>query len=184
VTLATAGSLSARSVNGPEVLAERGRCGCPEAIWLWASGRRQLSQSGRSTVLFERASSDIAKRHEVNGRGCEIIQRSKEMDSPRALPSLNGLLAMVSIGREIRHKADAAVERVQKLHHGIDLVGEFGIRERCDLGLEGLQPRGADRQIDALALDLRRLRERPFDFAELRVAPLPVAGPWTVVARR
>jgi hypothetical protein len=58
---------------------------------------------------------------------------------------------------------------VEELHHGIDLVVIFGHREARDFGLEGLEPRRADGQVDALALDLGRLGNGPLDFAQLRL---------------
>jgi hypothetical protein len=62
------------------------------------------------------------------------------------------------------------VEQVEKLNHRIDLIEVFGHREARDLRLEGLEPRRADGQIDALALDLRGLGDGAFDLAEGRVA--------------
>lgn len=58
------------------------------------------------------------------------------------------------------------VEQVEKLHHRIDLVEVFGHRETRDLRLEGFEPRRADGQVDALALDLGRLGDRAFNLAE------------------
>ena len=48
--------------------------------------------------------------------------------------------------REVHGPAGAYVERVEELHHRVDLVGEFRHREGRNLGIEGLEPGGATRQ--------------------------------------
>src|SRR5208282_6618282 len=65
------------------------------------------------------------------------------------------LLPVLAYRRQVDRPPIAMVEEVEELHHGIDLVEVFGHREARDLRLEGLEPRRADGQIDALALDLR-----------------------------
>src|SRR5271166_6813555 len=86
-----------------------------------------------------------------------------------ARPCSERLLGVISEGREVHGPAGAYVERVQELHHRVDLVGEFRHREGRNLGFEGLEPGGADRQVHPLAFDLRRLRDRAFDLAEFWV---------------
>jgi hypothetical protein len=76
------------------------------------------------------------------------------------------LLPVLAHRRQVYRPTGAMVEQIEELHHRIDLVVIFGHREARDFGLESLEPGRADGQVDALALDLGRLGDGPFNFAE------------------